>query len=229
MAAAVRSDGNGESIPRRHLTERHYINIFFRANLTDRMRDRTFSQCEIANDEVRGLLISKDNATEWSFHLEYDPASLDPKQMTQAQYVRAVRSALGNGSQSVEILTTTTWSTVVRITSKYRVGRVFFVAMLRMLCPRGAALTGTRGLQTPITWPGSSPRFSRVGQTMRCLRPMSRNVGQWQYEMADKQDCERILMLGSISEQNKPQRREPNARYRHFPYAQPIRLLGRCD
>lgn len=126
--------------------ERQYINIFFRANLMDRMQDRTFSQCEIRNDDVRGLLISKDNATEWSFHLEYDPARTDPKALTQADHVNAARAAIGDRSQPVEILATTTWSTVVRITDRYRSGRVFFVGDAAHVMPPWGGFNGNTGI-----------------------------------------------------------------------------------
>lgn len=149
----VAADG-GRSTIRRKLgvgteevtAERHYENIFFRANLTDRMQTRTFSQCEISNDDVRGLLISKDNATEWSFHLEYDPNVTNPRRLFYEDHVRSVRAALGDASQPIEILSTTSWSTVVRIAERYRVGRVFFVGDAAHVMPPWGGFNGNTGV-----------------------------------------------------------------------------------
>ena len=122
--------------------ERHYLNIFFRADLTARMQGRTFSQCEVENGRVNGLLISNDNANEWSFHLEYDPQATDPQTFTQADLTAFVRAALGedrigDAEVPVEIVATATWSTVVRVAERYREGRVFLVGRR---CSRDAAL-----------------------------------------------------------------------------------------
>ena len=93
----------------------HYVNLFFRADLAEAVKGRTFSQCAIANERVRGVMLSKNNATEWSFHLEYDPAVGPPP---DAELVGLVQAAIGS-EIPIEILHKTTWSTAVRIASHY--------------------------------------------------------------------------------------------------------------
>ncbi len=124
----------------------HYLNIFFRADLTDRMEGRTFSQCEVENERVKGLMISKDNATEWSFHLEYDPQTTDPSSFTPADLVGFVRAALGDPEQPVRIIATSTWSTLVRVAQHYRDGHIFLVGDAAHVMPPWGGFNGNTGI-----------------------------------------------------------------------------------
>lgn len=103
----------------------HYLNIFFRADLTEYVRGRTFSQCEIANDQVRGLLLSKNNTDEWSFHLEYDPARATPADFPPERCAQLLRAAIGLPDLKVELLSGSPWDTAVSIADHYRAGPVF--------------------------------------------------------------------------------------------------------
>lgn len=124
----------------------HYVNIFFAADLSDRMQGRTFSQCEIVGDQVQGLMLSKDNATEWSFHLKYDPAVTDPATFTPDDLTGLVRAAIGDPGLPVRVIATTTWSTAVRIAEHYRVGRAFLVGDAAHVMPPWGGLGGNTGI-----------------------------------------------------------------------------------
>lgn len=99
----------------------HYLNLFFRADLTDLVRDRTFSQCEIASDTVRGVMVSNNNTDEWSFHLEFDPAG----DYSTERCEELVRAAIGVPDIPVTLLARSAWDTGVRVADDYRRGRVF--------------------------------------------------------------------------------------------------------
>lgn len=126
--------------------ETHYVNLFFRADLTEGMRDRTFSQCKIENERVRGLFLSKNNSTEWSFHLEYDPAASNPVVLSTANLTELLRSAIGITDIPIEILARTTWNTGVRIADTYRSGRVFLAGDAAHTMPPWGGFNGNTGI-----------------------------------------------------------------------------------
>jgi len=103
----------------------HYLNLYVHADLTAQVTGRTFSQCEIANDTVRGLIASKNNTDEWSFHVEYDPARESAADYTEQRCVDLVRAAIGTADVEVKLLSRSAWDTRVQVADAYRAGRVF--------------------------------------------------------------------------------------------------------
>ena len=102
----------------------HYVNVFVRSDLTELVEGRTFSQCEIANDEVRGLILSKNNTDEWSFHIEYDPRRETLADYPAQRCAGLVRAAVGDPRIAVEVLAGSVWDTGVQVADEYRRGRV---------------------------------------------------------------------------------------------------------
>lgn len=102
----------------------HYLNLFVSADLTDLVAARTFSQCDIANDTVRCLILSKNNTDEWSFHVEYDPARESIDDYPEQRCVDLVRAAIGV-DVNVKLLARSAWDTGVRVADEYARGRVF--------------------------------------------------------------------------------------------------------
>lgn len=114
----------------------HYVNVFVRTDLTDLVEGRTFSQCEFANEKVRGLILAKNNTDEWSFHFEYDPQRESITDYPPERCVELVRTAVGPSREEgeggvepdvelgVEVLAASTWDTAVHVANEYRRGRV---------------------------------------------------------------------------------------------------------
>jgi putative polyketide hydroxylase len=111
----------GWTLPPTH----HYLNLFVRADLTDLVEGRTFSQCEITNDAVRALVVSKNNTDEWSFHIEYDPARESINDYPEQRCAELVRAAIGVPDIAVTLLARSAWDTGVHVAGDYRRGRVF--------------------------------------------------------------------------------------------------------
>ncbi|WP_433523666.1 FAD-dependent monooxygenase [Nocardia pseudovaccinii] len=104
---------------------RHYINVFARTDLTGVLGGRTFSQCEISNDTVRGLVLSKNNTDEWSFQLEYDPTRETVADYPDERCIELVRAAIGVPDIEVEVLARSAWDTGSFVADEYRRGRIF--------------------------------------------------------------------------------------------------------
>jgi len=103
----------------------HYLNLFFRADLTELVKDRTFSQCEITGGAVRGRMVSKNNTDEWSLHLQYDPARENMEDYPEQRCAELVRAAVGVPDLAVTVLARSVWDTGVHVADDYRRGRVF--------------------------------------------------------------------------------------------------------
>jgi putative polyketide hydroxylase len=104
----------------------HYLNLFFRADLTDLVRgDRKFPQCEIVNETVRGIMASKNNTDEWTFHLEYDPARESISDYPEQRCAYLISAAVGVPGIAITLLARSAWDTGVRVANDYRRGTVF--------------------------------------------------------------------------------------------------------
>ncbi|WP_062981594.1 FAD-dependent monooxygenase [Nocardia anaemiae] len=106
---------------------RHYINVFARTDLTGVLGGRTFSQCEIGNDTVRALVLSKNNTDEWSFQLEYDPTRETAADYPDERCVELIRAAIGVSDIDVEVLARSAWDTGSFVADEYRRDRIFLV------------------------------------------------------------------------------------------------------
>jgi putative polyketide hydroxylase len=130
----IAADGAGSSI-RRHLgvtswelpPTHHYLNHYFRGDLRRWVEGRTFSQCEITGSQVRGVLLSKNNVDEWSFHLEYDPGKESLSDYTRERSTALIRAAIGVPDLEVEVISVGAWDTGVAVADTYRLGRVLLI------------------------------------------------------------------------------------------------------
>lgn len=123
----------------------HYLNVYFEADLAEKVRGRTFSQCEVANDTVRGLFLSMNNTTRWSFHLSYNPEHDHPEQWSDATAADAVRAAIGD-DVPVSVRHRGAWTAGARVADAYRRGRVFLVGDTAHIMPPWGGLNGNTGI-----------------------------------------------------------------------------------
>ncbi len=124
---------------------RHYLNVFFEADLAERMRGRTFSQCEVRNDQVEGVFLSMNNTTLWSLHLLYDPEAEQPDTWSDARLVELIQAAIGE-DVGVRVRHRGPWTAVDRVAERYREGRVFLVGDAAHIMPPWGGLNGNTGL-----------------------------------------------------------------------------------
>ncbi len=126
-------------------TARHYLNVFFEADLAEQMRGRTFSQCEVRNDQVEGVFLSMNNTTLWSLHLRYNPEADRLDTWSDAKLVGLIQAAIGE-NVGVTVRHRGTWTAVDRVAERYREDRVFLVGDAAHIMPPWGGLNGNTGL-----------------------------------------------------------------------------------
>ncbi|MCX4096467.1 FAD-dependent monooxygenase [Nocardia sp. alder85J] len=129
----IAADGAGSGIRRRLgiggwklPPTHHYLNVFAHVDLTGVLHGRSFSQCEI-DGPVRGLVLSKNNTDEWSFHLEYDPIVSTPDDYPDEYCRELIAAMIGRSDLDIRILARAAWDTGAFVADDYRSGRVFLV------------------------------------------------------------------------------------------------------
>lgn len=124
---------------------RHYLNIFFEADLTDDVCGKTFSQCEVSNDTVKGLFLSMNNTTRWSFHLDYDPDKCHPEQWDDNTLISALRSAIGKDCE-IKVFARSPWNTRVKVANAYRRDRIFLMGDAAHVMPPWGGFNANTGI-----------------------------------------------------------------------------------
>lgn len=104
----------------------HLLNILFRANLREFVRDREFSICLIERPEVQGLFTSINNSDRWVFHLSYNPNKGEkPEDYPAKRCKELLRLALGMPEIEIEIISILPWECAARVVEGFQQGRVF--------------------------------------------------------------------------------------------------------
>lgn len=102
------------------------LNILFRADLREFVRDREFSICLIDRPDLHGLFTSINNRDRWVFHLAYDPARGEkPEDFPPERCKDLLRLALGMPEIALEIESILPWESAVRVADCFQQGRVF--------------------------------------------------------------------------------------------------------
>ncbi|QBD78044.1 hypothetical protein EPA93_19410 [Ktedonosporobacter rubrisoli] len=128
-------------------TLEHYLNIYFMADLSELVKGRTFSQCFIENEHVRGLFIALNNTDRWAFHLSYDPHKGEkPEDFPVERCIELLKRAIGVSEIAIEIKQISPWESAVHIADSYQQGRILLTGDAAHLMPPWGALGGTTGI-----------------------------------------------------------------------------------
>jgi putative polyketide hydroxylase len=114
------------------------VNILFRADLRELVDGREFLLCEVANDEVEGMLIAI-GGDRWVLHIPAEEVGAD-------RCVELVRAATGVPDLAVEVLNVLSWRAAARVADRFREGRAFLVGDAAHVAPPAGAF----GLNTGI-------------------------------------------------------------------------------
>lgn len=114
----------------------HYINIYFRADLTDLVSHRQFVMCHVENPEARGLFFTVNDTDRWLFNIAYEPEKGEaPEDYTVERCINIVRKAVGVPGLDVEVLSTLPWEAATCIAKNFLIGRVFLAGDAAHIMP----------------------------------------------------------------------------------------------
>ncbi len=166
---------------------RHYLNVYFESDLAERVKGKTFSQCEIENETVTGVFLSMNNTTLWSFHLLFNPEMDNPETWSEDHLTALLHAAIGE-TVALKVLHRGPWVAVDRVAESYIHGRVFLVGDTAHIMPPWGGLNGNTGIADAHNLAWKLARVDRGEASMELLqsydaerRPVAnRNVGQAQ-------------------------------------------------
>jgi putative polyketide hydroxylase len=133
----------------------YFLNIYFHADLSELVRERTFSQCQIENPEVRGLFISLNNTDRWTFHLSYAPEKGEkPEDFPPQRCIELIHKAIGQTTIPIEIQSIGPWEAAARVVDNFQHERIFLAGDAAHLMPPWGGFGANTGIADAqnLTW-----------------------------------------------------------------------------
>ncbi|WP_052487674.1 FAD-dependent oxidoreductase [Gordoniibacillus kamchatkensis] len=126
----------------------HYIHIYFQADLSEIVRGKEFSICNITHPEARGMLVAVNNSDRWCFRVSCDPAAGQTPEDYPPERCRVlVAKALGIPGLDIRILSVLPWEVAEWVAERFRDGRIFVAGDAAHVMPLSGGFGANTGVQ----------------------------------------------------------------------------------
>ncbi|WP_328648822.1 FAD-dependent monooxygenase [Amycolatopsis sp. NBC_00348] len=112
------------------------LDLHFRADLTDLVRDKPFNLCQIENPVASGAFLSVNGTDRWLFSTADFP---DAGTLGDGDWLDLLRIVVGVPDLDVELLGRSPWESAMRVADRFADGRVFLTGDAAHVMPPMAA------------------------------------------------------------------------------------------
>lgn len=131
-----------------HGTISHQLNIYFQADLSEFIKGREFSFCNLTHPDASGSLFAINNSDRWVFHMNYDPTkSESPSDYSWERYIEIVRTAIGIPDLDVKILSVSPWEAKALVADQFQQDLIFLAGDAAHIMPPSGGSGGSTAIQ----------------------------------------------------------------------------------